>query len=342
MLTPWPKTRAQRAQHPPQRGSATPLGSAIDTEEAPPAGTLSACCPGLDQTRPGEDRTGVHTLPARPRVLWWRPCCQPASTPQHPHREPGYTIPTPPPSGEAPSSPGDLPQSEDRSGGRRPSSSLSHLSPQPDRALRLAGGRGRCEGRLEVRHEGVWGTVCDDHWNIRNARVVCRLLGCGRALGAPGRGRFGPGIGPILMDDVRCTGHEDALERCAHAGWARHNCRHSEDASVLCAAQLFCLPHLFRAVIDRGYLRRLGYSSWDIHLNDNLCRPQVSGRFLIFNIPYGHCGTVRQRSLPPGPCWKPPHVWKVGSPRHCWSMGRILQMSCLALAGPAGLEKPMF
>ncbi|XP_058436760.1 deleted in malignant brain tumors 1 protein-like [Marmota monax] len=177
-----------------------------------------------------------------------------------------------------------------------------------DRALRLAGGRGRCEGRLEVRHEGVWGTVCDDHWNIRNARVVCRLLGCGRALGAPGRGRFGPGIGPILMDDVRCTGHEDALERCAHAGWARHNCRHSEDASVLCAgpadsavpkdnAQLFCLPHLFRAVIDRGYLRRLGYSSWDIHLNDNLCRPQVSGRFLIFNIPYGHCGTVRQEHL---------------------------------------------
>ncbi|KAG3263942.1 deleted in malignant brain tumors 1 [Ictidomys tridecemlineatus] len=177
-----------------------------------------------------------------------------------------------------------------------------------DRALRLAGGRGRCEGRLEVRHEGVWGTVCDDHWNIRNARVVCRLLGCGRALGAPGRGRFGPGIGPILMDDVRCTGHEDALERCAHAGWARHNCRHSEDAGVLCAgpadsavpkdnAQLFCLPHLFRAVIDRGYLRRLGYSSWDIHLNDNLCRPRVSGRFLIFNIPYGHCGTVRQEHL---------------------------------------------
>ncbi|XP_076961482.1 scavenger receptor cysteine-rich domain-containing protein DMBT1-like [Callospermophilus lateralis] len=184
----------------------------------------------------------------------------------------------------------------------------SQLSPETDRALRLAGGRGRCEGRLEVRHEGVWGTVCDDHWNIRNARVVCRLLGCGRALGAPGRGRFGPGIGPILMDDVRCTGHEDALERCAHAGWARHNCRHSEDAGVLCAgpadsavpkdnAQLFCLPHLFRAVIDRGYLRRLGYSSWDIHLNDNLCRPQVSGRFLIFNIPYGHCGTVRQEHL---------------------------------------------
>nr|XP_021530314.1 deleted in malignant brain tumors 1 protein-like [Aotus nancymaae] len=101
--------------------------------------------------------------------------------------------------------------------------------------LRLAGARSRCEGRVELQHQGVWGTVCDDHWNIRNARVVCHLLGCGRALGAPGRGRFGQGTGPILLDDVRCTGNEDALERCAHSGWGRHNCQHREDAGVVCA-----------------------------------------------------------------------------------------------------------
>uniref|UniRef100_A0A8B9YTN7 SRCR domain-containing protein n=1 Tax=Bos mutus grunniens TaxID=30521 RepID=A0A8B9YTN7_BOSMU len=108
--------------------------------------------------------------------------------------------------------------------------------------LRLVGGRGRCEGRVEVRHEGVWGTVCDDHWSIRDARVVCRVLGCGRALGALGRGRFGPGSGPILLDDVRCAGTEDALERCAHAGWERHDCQHWEDASVVCAGTRAPLP----------------------------------------------------------------------------------------------------
>ncbi|XP_032738086.1 deleted in malignant brain tumors 1 protein-like [Lontra canadensis] len=176
------------------------------------------------------------------------------------------------------------------------------------RSLRLADGRSRCEGRVEVRHEGVWGTVCDDHWDIRDAHVVCRLLGCGRALAAPGRGRFGPGSGPILLDDMRCSGTEDALDHCGHSGWARHNCRHQEDAGVVCAgpaasavpkdkAQLSCLPHLFQVAIDRGYLRRLGYSSWDIHLNDELCRPQVTGRYLIFNIPYGRCGTLRQERL---------------------------------------------
>ncbi|XP_052616085.1 deleted in malignant brain tumors 1 protein-like [Peromyscus californicus insignis] len=182
---------------------------------------------------------------------------------------------------------------------------LTKVTLPPDLPLRLVGGRNRCEGRLEVRHQGVWGTVCDDRWNIKNARVVCRLLGCGHALGAPGRSHFGAGTGPILMNEVRCSGREDSLESCAHAGWIRHNCHHYEDASVVCAgpadslvpqdnAQLSCLPHLFQAVIDRGYLRRLGYSSWDIHLNDKMCRPQVTGRYLIFNIPYGHCGTVRQ------------------------------------------------
>ncbi|KAM4852509.1 LOW QUALITY PROTEIN: scavenger receptor cysteine-rich domain-containing protein DMBT1 [Thomomys bottae] len=185
------------------------------------------------------------------------------------------------------------------------SSSAEEDSPSDRRPLRLVGGRSRCEGRLEVRYQGEWGTVCDDHWGIRNARVVCRLLGCGRALRAPGRAHFGPGAGRILLDDVRCSGSEAALERCAHPGWTRHNCEHHEDASVVCAgptdpvvpkdnAQLSCLPHLFQAVVDRGYLRRLGYSSWDLHLNDNACRPRVTGRYLIFNIPYGRCGTAQQ------------------------------------------------
>ncbi|XP_062845269.1 scavenger receptor cysteine-rich domain-containing group B protein [Trichomycterus rosablanca] len=101
-------------------------------------------------------------------------------------------------------------------------------------ALRLSGGRHRCEGRVELYQHG-WGTVCDDAWDLPDAQVVCRLLGCGDAVAARGESFFGPGVGTIVMDNVKCTGTEASLQQCSHIPWNVHNCDHSEDAGVTCS-----------------------------------------------------------------------------------------------------------
>ncbi|XP_036088169.1 soluble scavenger receptor cysteine-rich domain-containing protein SSC5D isoform X3 [Rousettus aegyptiacus] len=100
--------------------------------------------------------------------------------------------------------------------------------------LRLVSGPHGCAGRLEVWHSGRWGTVCDDGWDLRDAAVACRELGCGGPLAAPGGARFGPGLGPVWMDDVGCGGGEQALRDCPRSPWGRSNCDHSEDAGLVC------------------------------------------------------------------------------------------------------------
>lgn len=97
-------------------------------------------------------------------------------------------------------------------------------------------------GRVEIFHEGTWGTVCDDNWDIKDAAVVCRMLGFKYAwtaisfgVSVAEQGVELYGTGPIWLDDVICNGNESSLSECSHNGWLVHNCDHLEDAGVLCS-----------------------------------------------------------------------------------------------------------
>lgn len=114
-------------------------------------------------------------------------------------------------------------------------------SPLTDGAVRLAGGAGSYEGRLEVFYRGQWGTVCDDGWTDSNTQVVCRQLGYRFGVSLISQGldnnaapRFGTASGPIVLDDVSCTGKEPGLILCNKQDWLRHDCTHYEDVNIVC------------------------------------------------------------------------------------------------------------
>ena len=105
--------------------------------------------------------------------------------------------------------------------------------------VRFVNGSTKYEGRVEVHHNGVWGTVCDDGWDLNDAQVICNELGLGKALTAAHNAAYGEGSGQIWLDDVNCVGTEWTIRNCSHSGWGYHNCYHNEDASVQCTAGNF-------------------------------------------------------------------------------------------------------
>ncbi|XP_077975564.1 scavenger receptor cysteine-rich domain superfamily protein-like [Styela clava] len=100
--------------------------------------------------------------------------------------------------------------------------------------VRIVGGNEINEGRVEIYHEGIWGTICDDSWDINDAEVVCRMLGFPGATSAPVEAYHGEGGGQIWLSSVSCSGNEQRLENCNHGSWGSHHCTHAEDASVHC------------------------------------------------------------------------------------------------------------
>ncbi|KAG2499954.1 hypothetical protein HYH03_002239 [Edaphochlamys debaryana] len=102
-----------------------------------------------------------------------------------------------------------------------------------DGALRLANGT-ESGGRLEVLHNGVWGSVCWDEFGRADANVACRQLGFAGGMVAAPQLKYGLGRHVVWMDEVNCTGDETRLDACPFDGWGVTDCSHFNDVGVEC------------------------------------------------------------------------------------------------------------
>ena len=109
---------------------------------------------------------------------------------------------------------------------------------------------------MEIQYSEVWGSVCENDWDIKDANVVCQQLGYASAASISTGASYGRGSGHIWMDRVDCLGHEQKLQDCKFEGWAVGECDHSQDVGVVCK--------------NEGKASNW-YSSGSVHLTSSMC-----------------------------------------------------------------------
>uniref|UniRef100_H1A281 SRCR domain-containing protein n=1 Tax=Taeniopygia guttata TaxID=59729 RepID=H1A281_TAEGU len=101
--------------------------------------------------------------------------------------------------------------------------------------FRLGNSSSGCSGRVEVAVRGTWGSVCASEWDLADAHVLCRHLGCGRASSVPPGGSFGSGEGTLRPDAFGCHGSERHPGECPVAVLGKPPCVPGNAAAVNCS-----------------------------------------------------------------------------------------------------------
>ncbi|XP_061490764.1 neurotrypsin-like isoform X4 [Rhineura floridana] len=71
-------------------------------------------------------------------------------------------------------------------------------------------------GRVELYFNGLWGTICGDHWTDWDASVVCRQLGLSEIGTAQRESSSGLGPTPFHLQSANCRGDEKMLLQCSY------------------------------------------------------------------------------------------------------------------------------
>ncbi|XP_078658074.1 scavenger receptor cysteine-rich domain-containing group B protein-like isoform X2 [Branchiostoma floridae x Branchiostoma belcheri] len=117
-------------------------------------------------------------------------------------------------------------------------------------SVRLSGGSSRAQGRVEIYHDGTWGTICDvpnrpsweRWWRDKQARVVCQELGYLSADVVYGPGSYGDGNDlPVWLSKVTCPNNDERrLKDCSYDYWGLRDvdvssCNHGYAVAIKCS-----------------------------------------------------------------------------------------------------------
>ena len=72
---------------------------------------------------------------------------------------------------------------------------------------------------MEVQYNGTWGTICDYGWQLKDAQVLCRQLGLGKAFVATRNSPYGQGTRKNWLTSLFCDGNEQTVADCPNHGW---------------------------------------------------------------------------------------------------------------------------
>ncbi|XP_039472693.1 scavenger receptor cysteine-rich type 1 protein M130-like [Oreochromis aureus] len=194
-------------------------------------------------------------------------------------------------------------------------------------SVRLLNGSSLCSGRLQVKSNQRWSSVCEDDFDLQDAEVVCRELGCGPPSLLQGA-LYGEVEAPVWSREFQCGGHESALLDCRSSGSVRSSCSPGKAAGLTCSEPVRLVGGASRCAgtleVKQGLWRSVEASGWTLMDAAVACRELDCGSAVL---------TGSRNASWDGPTWKiKPACVKSGSTlRECATSSQsptVLELIC--------------